>query len=101
MTIAKCIKNNFFYSLAAFDCSSQSKTFQEITASELQGQHATLFNGYEGLCPATKAEMHRGFSNGILQNFRKASFENIIGGLLLKGIQRRKRTRSNPCGFRF
>ena len=54
----------------------------------------------KGLCPATKTEIHRGFSNGILRNFRAASFENNFGRLLLKRRQRR-RTCSDPCGFRF
>ena len=58
---AKIFKNSFFYRtppLAAFDYSNQSKIFQEITASKLQGQHATQFSRYEGLCPVTKTEIH-------------------------------------------
>ena len=104
VTVAKFIKNNFFYRslpLAPFDCSNLSEIFQEITASKFQAQHATLFNIYESLCPATKAEIPRGFSNGILQNFRQASFENNFGGLLLERKQRWRRTRSDPRGFRF
>ena len=58
------------------------------------------FTRYEGLCPVIKTKIHCGFPNGILRNFRAASFENNFGGLLLKRKQRR-RTRSDPCGFRF
>ena len=75
----KTFKNNFFNRtprLAAFDCSNQSKIFREITASKIQGQHATQFNRYEGQYAATKTEIHRGFFNGTLRNFRSASFEN-------------------------
>ena len=55
----------------------------------------------KGLCPATKTEIHRGISNGILWNLRAASFKNNFGELLLKRNQRRRRTRSDPCSFRF
>ena len=101
---SKIFKNSFFYRkppLAAFDYSNQSKIFQEITASKFQGQHATQFNRYEGLCPATKTEILCGFSNEILQSFRATSFENNFGGLLLKRKQRRKRMHNDPCGFKF
>ena len=81
--------------------SNQLKIFWEISASKFQGQHATQFSRYEGLCPATKTEIHCGFSNGILQKFRAASFKNNFGGLLLKRKQRRRRMCSDPCGFRF
>ena len=79
MNIAKPLRTAFFYRtppLAAFDYSNQSKIFQEITASKFQGQHATQFNRFEGLCLATKADIQRGFSNEILRKFRAASFEN-------------------------
>ena len=104
VTIAKCIKSNCFYrSLpsAAVYCSNQSKIIQHITASNSQGQNATLFNRSQGLCNATKSEIHRGFSNRILRNFRKAPFQNNFGGLLLKRKQTKKRTRSDTPRFRF
>ena len=104
MNVAKFLRTAFFYRtppLAAFDYSNQSKIFRETTASKFQGQDATQFNRYEALCPATKTEIYRRFSNGILRNFRAASFENNFGGLLLKRKQRRRRTPSDPCGFRF
>ena len=87
MNVAKFLRTAFFYRtppLAAFDYSNQSKIFRETTASKFQGQHATQFNRYEALCPATKTEIYRRFSNGILRNFRAASFENNFGILLLK-----------------
>ena len=87
----KVFKNSFFYRttpLVTFDYCNQSKIFREITGSKFQGQHATHFNKHEGLCPATKTEVHRGFSNGILRNFKAATFENNFGGLLLKRKQR-------------
>ena len=82
VTIAKFIMKKCFYRsllLATFYCSNQTKIIQEITASKFQGKHATLFNIYQGLCPATKSGIHRGFSNGILRHFRKASFQNNLG----------------------
>ena len=42
-----------------------------------------------------------GVSNGVLQNFRTATFENNFGRLLLKRKQGRRRTHSDPFGFRF
>ena len=87
MNVAKFLRTAFFYRtppLAAFDYSNQSKIFRETTASKFQGQHATQFNRYEALCSATKTEIYRRFSNGILRNFRAASFENNFGVLLLK-----------------
>ena len=91
--------NNAQFLRTAF--SIKSKIFREITASKCQGQHATNLNRYGGLCPETKTEIHCEFSNGSLQNFRAASFKNNFGGLLLKRKQRRRRTCSDPCGFRF
>ena len=72
-------KNSFFYrtsSVAVSDYSNQSKIFREITASKFQGQHAEQFNfyRYEVICPATKTEIHRRFSNGILRDSRTANF---------------------------
>ena len=89
--------------MAACDYSNHSKIFREITTLKFQGQHGIQFNRYEGLCPATKIEIHRRFSNGILRDFRAASFENNFGGLLLKRKQRWGRTRSEPLvsGFHF
>ena len=87
--------------LAAFDYGNQSKIFREITASKFQGQHAKQFNSYEGLYLATKTKTHRGFSNGTLRNFRAAIFENNFRKLLLKRKERRRRTRSDSCGFMF
>ena len=83
----KMFKNRFFYKappLVAFVYSNKLKIFREIAASKFQGQHATQLNRYEGLCPATKTEIRRRFFNGILPNFRAASFENNFEGLLLK-----------------
>ena len=100
----KSFKNSFFYGtppFAAFNYSNQLKTFPEKTASKFQGKHATQFNRYEGLCPANQTEIHRGFSNGVLRNFRVASFESNFWGLLLKRKERRRMTRSDPCSFRF
>ena len=100
----KSFKNSFFYRtplLGAFDYSNNSKIFRKTTASKFQGQHATQFNRYESLCPATKTEIHCRFFNEILRNFRGASFENNFGGLLLKRKQRRRRLCSDPCGFKF
>ena len=48
----------------------------------------------------SKQKSTESVSNGILPNFRTATFENNFGGLLLKRKQRRS-TRSGPCGFRF
>ena len=48
--------------MAAFEYSNQSKIFRERTASKFQGQHAKQFNRCEGLCLATKTEIHQGFS---------------------------------------
>ena len=81
--------------MAAFSYRNQSKIFREITASKFQGQHAAQFNfcRYEGLCPVTDAKIHRGFSNGILQNFRTATFENNFGKLLLKKTPRSRGNR--------
>ena len=42
-----------------------------------------------------------GVFHGILQNFRTATFENNLWGMYMKLKQRRKRARSDPCGFRF
>ena len=73
----KSFKNSFFYGtppLAAFNYSNQLKTFPEKTASK---------------------------SNGVLRNFRVASFESNFWGLLLKRKERRRMTRSDPCSFRF
>ena len=67
-------KNSFFYKKkAAFGYRNQSKIFREITASKFQGQHVAQFNKYEVQCPATKTEIHGGFSNGILRDFRTAT----------------------------
>ena len=74
--------NNAQFLRTAF--SIKSKIFREITASKCQGQHATNLNRYGGLCPETKTEIHCGFSNGSLQNFRAASFENNFGGCFWK-----------------
>ena len=40
---------------------NQSTIIREITGSKFQGQHATQFNfcRYDGLCPASKTEIHR------------------------------------------
>ena len=57
--------------------SNESKMFQEITTSKLQGQQAGQFNfyRYEGLCLGTKAENHcEGLPQFFLQNFRTATF---------------------------
>ena len=48
-----------------------------------------------------KQKSFGGVSNGILQNFRTATFENSFEGLLLKRKQWRRRVRSDPCGSRF
>ena len=48
-----------------------------------------------------KQESTAGVSVGILRNFRTATFENNFRGLLLKRKQRRRRMRSDPCGFNF
>ena len=55
---------------AAFGFSNQLKITWEISASKFQRQHATQFNfcRYEGLCPATKPEIHWDVSKGILWN---------------------------------
>ena len=59
MNIAKFLKNSFFYrSVDTFGYNNQSKIFREISASKLQGQHAAQFR-YDGLCSATKTEIHR------------------------------------------
>ena len=93
MNITKFLRTAFFiehlrWLLLIY--SNQLKIFWEISASKFQGQHATQLSRYEGLCPATKTEIHCGFSNGILQNFRAASFKNNFGGLLLKRKQEEK-----------
>ena len=46
---------------ATFAYSNKSKKFQEITTLKFQGQHASQsnFSTHEGLCPATKTEIHR------------------------------------------
>ena len=56
--------------------SNQSKVFQEITASKFLGHHAAQFNccRSEGLCPATKTEIHLGIFHGILGSFRTVTF---------------------------
>ena len=68
--------------MAAFGYNNQSKMFRGITASNYQREHDAEFNfwRYEGLYPATKTEMQPVVSNGILQNFRTATFENNFGG---------------------
>ena len=48
-----------------------------------------------------KQKSTAGVSNGILRSFRTATLENNFGGLLLKGNQRRRRTRSDPRRFMF
>ena len=47
--------------VATFGYSNQSRIFQEITTLKFQGQQASQFTfcRYEGLCPATKSEIHR------------------------------------------
>ena len=47
--------------VATFGYSNQSRIFQEISTLKFQGQHASQSNFYrhEGLCPATKTEIHR------------------------------------------
>ena len=72
-----------------------------INRTKFQGQHAAQFNfcRYEGLCPATKTEIHRGCFH--LPNFRTTTFENIFWELFLKRKQRRRKTRSDPFVFRF
>ena len=47
--------------VATFGYSNQSRIFQEITTLKFQGQHASQSNfcRHEGLCPATKTEIHR------------------------------------------
>ena len=69
-------------SVAVSDYSNQSKIFREITASKFQGQHAEQFNfcRYEAICPAAKTEIHRRFSNGVLRDFRTATFGNNFFG---------------------
>ena len=86
--------------MAAFDCINQSKIFREITAWKFEGQHATQLNRYEGLCPATKTEIHRGFSNGILRNFRAASRINS-GGCFWKENGGEGCAVTLVCDFRF
>ena len=81
----KMFKNSFFYrtpSVAVSDYSNQSKIFREITASKFQGQHAEQFNfcRCEVICPAAKTEIHSRFSNGVLRDFRTATFGNIFFG---------------------
>ena len=93
-------KNSIFYRkppVAAFGYSNQSKIFREITASKFHGQHATQFS----FCRYEKQKPTVGVSNGSLQNFRTATFENNFVGLPLKRKQRKRRTCSDPCGFRF
>ena len=83
----KMFKNRIFYKappLDAFVYSNKLNIFREKAASKFQGQHATQFNRYEGLCPATKTGIRRRFFSGILPNFRAVSFENNFEGLLLK-----------------
>ena len=99
-------KNSIFYRkslVAAFGYNNQSKIFRERTASKSHGQHATQFSfcSYEGLCPAVKQKPTVGVSNGSLRNFRTATFENNFVVLSLKRKQRKRRTCSDPCGFRF
>ena len=48
-----------------------------------------------------KQKFFTGISNGILRNIKTAIFENNFWGLRLKRKQRRKRTHSDPCGFKF
>ena len=94
-------KEQLFLSNTYIGCFWLQQSIEDISSSKFQGQHAAQFNRYENLSPATKTEMHRRFFNGILRNFRGTSFENNFWGLLLKRKQRRRRTRSDPCGFRF
>ena len=42
-----------------------------------------------------------GVVHRILQNFRTATFESNFWGLLLRRKQRRRRSRTEPCGFGF
>ena len=74
---------------------NQTKILQEIAASKFLVQHAPQFNFrvYEGLCPATKTEIHL----GCFQD----SYTNILYFLHLKRKQKWKRARSDPCCFRF
>ena len=63
MNIAKFFKKVLYQTLlaATFGYSNQSRIFQEITTLKFQGQHASQSTScrYEGLCPATKTEIHR------------------------------------------
>ena len=59
----KLFKNVLYKALqvATFGYSNQSRIFQEITTLKFQGQYASHSNfcRHEGLCPATKTEIHR------------------------------------------
>ena len=102
-TIVKFIKSNCFYRslpLAAFYCSNQSKIIQEITASKFQGEHATLLNRYQSLCPATKSEITAGFPMEFWEILEKLPSKVILVGCFWKE-NRRRRTCSDPLGFRF
>ena len=80
--------------VATFGYSNQSRIFQEIYTLKFQGQHPSQSNfcRHEGLCPAAKTETTTAGFNGILRKFRSAS---------LKRKQKRRGTRSDPCGSRF
>ena len=71
-------------------CDNQSKIFRKINASKFQGQHAPQFSfyRYEGLCPATKTEIHK-------------VLEQLLLITILKRKERRRRKRSDPCDLRF
>ena len=89
-TIAKFIKSNCFYRslpLAAFYCNNQSKIIQEITASKFQGEHATLLNRYQSLCPATKSEITVGFPMEFWEILEKLPSRVILVGCFCSKFQ--------------
>ena len=78
--------------VAAFGYSNQSKIFQEITSSKFQGNMLrnsvsvdTKVYVLQIMQKSTSDVFHK-----ILGSFRTASFDNNLGGLLLKRKQEEK-----------
>ena len=89
VNIAKFLRIVFYRTspVAAFGYSNQSKIFREITVSKFQWQQA--------------AQLKQKSTGYFWRNFEAGTFEINFRRLFLQRKQRRRKMRSDPCGFSF
>ena len=83
---------------------NQSKIFREVTGLKFQEQHIlydVISVDVKLYAVQLKQKSTAGVSNKVCEILEQLLWRIIFWGLLLKRKQRRRRTRSDPCGFRF